>query len=96
MSLKSFINHQEPEKVLDEAKYISSSEFSDDFYSLLDTLKSTASDVGSKKAKLRNWLRRSDFKNETQADEMFDMFLLKFNEALTAIRSCETHLQRKL
>lgn len=81
---------------LDEAVYVSAAEFSDDFYKLFDTMKDTASDVSGKKAKLRNWLRRKDFANQTQADEMFDLFLHKFSEAMVALKSCEKHLQQKL
>lgn len=85
-----------PKEQLDESTYVSSAEFSDDFYKLFDTLKDTASDVSGKKAKLRNWLRRKDFANQTQADEMFDLFLHKFSEAMVALKSCEKHLQQKL
>jgi hypothetical protein len=97
MSLKTFLAEKpQVDKALEEAKYIAAAEFHDDFYSLLNTVKATAATINSKKAKLRNWLRRSDFANETEADEMFDTFLAKFNTALDALKATDTQLQKKL
>lgn len=88
--------HVTGEAELTEATYVSSAEFSDDFYSLLDSLKTAARAVGSKRGKLRRWLRRSDFANNTKADELFDVFLNKFHDAMVALRSADKQLQKKL
>lgn len=97
VSLKSFIKDQPiAQEVIAEETYTSSAEFSDDFYSLLDSLKTAARAVGSKRGKLRRWLRKSDFANNTQADELFDVFLNKFHDAMVALRSADKQLQKKL
>jgi hypothetical protein len=85
-----------PEEQLKEDTYVGAAEFSDDFYSLLDSLKTAARTVGAKRGKLRRWLRKADFANSTQADELFDVFLNKFHDAMVALRSADKQLQKKL
>jgi hypothetical protein len=77
-------------------EYASDKAFADDFYKLFDQMKEASAKVNNKKSALKNRLRRADFANDSQADELFDLFFLKLSEAMAALKACDIQLQKKL
>jgi hypothetical protein len=92
--LSTFVEQAIVEEELVE--YASDEAFADDFYKLFDQMKEASAKVNNKKSALKNRLRRADFANESQADELFDLFFLKFSEAMAALKACDIQLQKKL